>query len=334
MPETEMQHENQDEFKAGSALAQSTASTGHKLPSTMWIVGIGVLIAVLLPFWLSGYTLGILAIAYYYGVYAMSWDLVFGYAGDINFGPTVQIGLSAYVTGIMVNHGFPIWVSIIAGIVMALVAGILITIPALKLRGPYFGLMTLCAALLLKNFIVIFSDVTGGELGLLLQDILVTGAVENYWIALACMLGSGAVIFAYSHSSPGLILEAIGQDPTEAQALGFSIVKHKLFAFCISAVFSGLAGALMALYMGIASLDTAIDLSIVVTIIIAALVGGRRTIIGGAIGAILVIVAAELLRPIGELNEFVVALFALVVLVISPDGIYGYYLNMRSRHGN
>lgn len=313
--------------KPATAIEQRAGMTAFIFSPLAWVLVAVVLIAACLPLWLGGYALGIMAIAYFYGVYAMSWDLIFGYAGNINFGPTVQIGISAYTTGILINSGFPVWLGIVCGILMAIISGALMTFPALKLRGAYFGLMTLAAVLLLKHFVILFSDYTGGELGLILNDVLVVGAAANYWIALACLVGSGIVIFVYANSMAGLILEAIGQDPVEAQALGFNIVKHRFFAFCVGSAFSGLAGSLMALYMGIASIDTAIDLAIVVQIIIAVVLGGRRTIIGGALGAIVIIVAGEFLRPIGQLNEFVVALCALLLILFLPDGIFGHFHN-------
>ena len=86
-------------------------------------------------------------------------------------------------------------------------------------------------------------------------------------------------------------------------ALGFNVAKHKLAAFCISALFSGPAGAMLIFYMGTASVDTVVDIAVGVQIIIAAVLGGRRTIIGAALGAIFLIGAGEFLRPLGQLND-------------------------------
>jgi branched-chain amino acid transport system permease protein len=128
----------------------------------------------------------------------------------------------------------------------------------------------------------------------------------------------------------GLILQATGQDPIGAQALGFNVAKHKLAAFCVSAMFSGLAGALLVFYLGTASVGSIIDISVGVQIIIAAVLGGRRTIFGAAIGSMVLILAGELLRPLGELSSFVVAAAALVVMLLVPDGLIGYLAGQRS----
>jgi len=288
------------------------------------------LVLALLPLWMSAYVLGVLTMAYYFGVFAMSWDLLFGYAGEVNFGPTFLIGLGAYVGGMLNTYTpVPMWLCIILGALAAVIGGALMALPALRLRGPYFGLITLVAVLILQQFIVIFAGATGGEIGLAVPDVLSVHTNPNYYYALGFMLLSAAVLVAFARSPIGLILEATGQDRIAAEALGFNVTKHKLLAFCLSAFFSGLAGALTIFYLGTASVSTVVDIGVAVQIIIAAVLGGRRTIVGGALGAIFLIVAGEYLRPIGELSNFVVAALALAVLMFFPDGFLGYVMRRR-----
>jgi branched-chain amino acid transport system permease protein len=271
--------------------------------------------------------LGVLTVAYYFGVFSMSWDLLFGFAGEVNFGPTFLIGLGAYTAAILDNQfNLPIPLCVAAGALAALIGGLLLAMPALRLRGPYFGLVTLVAVLLLQNAIVIFASVTGGEIGMTVPNVLSIDPRVNYWYALAFMVLSAVILFGLSRSAIGLILQASGQDAIEAAALGFNVTKHKLAAFSISAIFSGLAGALLILYMGTASVGTVIDIAIGVQIIIAAVLGGRRTILGGALGAIFLICASELLRPLGQMNTFVVSAAALAVILFFPDGLLGQLL--------
>ena len=303
------------------------------LRSRLLWVGTGLaLVAALLPFWLSAYLLGILTAAYYFGVFAMAWDLLFGFAGEVNFGPTFLIGLGAYTGAILDNlYGPPIPVCILAGAVAAVIGGLLLALPALRLRGPYFGLVTLVAVLLLQNAIVIFAGITGGEIGMTVPDVLSIDATVNYWYALGFLLICAVILFGLSRSAIGLILQASGQDAIEAQALGFNVTKHKLAAFCISALFSGVAGAMLVFYEGTASVDTVIDISIGVQVIIAAVLGGRRTILGAVLGAIFLILATEFLRPLGQLNNFVVAAIALGVILFWPDGLLGTVLRRGER---
>jgi branched-chain amino acid transport system permease protein len=278
------------------------------------------------PLWLGAYWLGIFTLAYYFGVFAMSWDLLFGYAGEVNFGPTFLIGLGAYAAGLLNNAGVPMAACIPLGGIAAIVGGLVLAIPALRLRGPYFGLVTLVAVLLLLDLIVIFAAQTGGEIGMTVPDVLSVSTSVNYWYAFGFLVISAAILFGLSRSALGLILQATGQDRIEAEALGFNVAKHKLAAFAVSALFSGLAGAMLTFYEGTASVDQMVDLSIAVQIIIAVVFGGRRTILGGVLGAIFLVLLNELLRPIGQLNTFVVSAIALAVILFLPDGVVGWLL--------
>jgi branched-chain amino acid transport system permease protein len=289
------------------------------------LVALVALVALyVLPLGVSGYVLGLLTVAYYYAVAAMAWDLLFGFAGEVNFGPSFLVGLGAY-TAAMLNHyeGTPIWLCLIAGGAMAVLGGAILAVPALRLRGPYFGLVTLVAVLLLQNMLVLFSGITGGEIGMDVPDVLSVDDHTNYWYALGFMTISGLLLFGLSRSTAGLILQASGQDATEAAALGFNVAKHKMAAFCISALFSGLSGAMLIFYLGTASVGTVVDIAVGVQFIIAAVLGGRRTILGAAIGSIFLIVAGEILRPLGELSTFVVSAVALVVILFFPGGFLG-----------
>jgi branched-chain amino acid transport system permease protein len=301
--------------------------------STFQVLAISaVIVAVtaVLPFFVSGYILGLLTVAFYFGVFAMSWDLLFGFAGEVNFGPTFLVGVGAYTAGILDNlYQPPIILCLAAGTLAAIVGGVVLALPALRLRGPYFGLVTLVAVLILSNFIVVAAELTGGEIGLTVPDVITFDANTNYWLALGFMAVSGAILYFLSRSPLGLILQASGQDPVQTGALGFNVSKHKLAAFIVSAFFSGLAGALMVFYFGVASVGTFVDVAVAVQIIVAAVIGGRRTIIGGVLGAVFLIGANEALRPVGDLATFVVSAIALVVVLVFPGGFLGLLSRLR-----
>ncbi|KQW18345.1 ABC transporter permease [Afipia sp. Root123D2] len=297
-----------------------------------WIAVAVVVIASTLPLYVSGYILGLLTVAYYFGVFAMSWDLLFGFAGEVNFGPTFLIGVGAYTAGIINNlYGVSPYFCIVIGAAAAVIAGFVLALPALRVRGPYFGLTTLVAVLMLQNFVVVFADLTGGEIGLTIPDVISIDAGVNYWIALGFMTISAAILFGLSRSPVGLVLQASGQDPVQAGALGFNIVKHKLAAFVVSAFFSGLSGALLVFYFGTASVGTVVDIAVGVQVIVAAVLGGRRTVLGAALGAIFLIAAGEFLRPLGELATFVVSAVALLAILFFPNGFLGTLLAREAR---
>ena len=296
----------------------------------LWVGVLGLVVAAVLPLGVSSYVLGILTVGYYFGVFAMSWDLLFGFAGEVNFGPTFLVGLGAYGAGILNSEtGLPIPVCILFGTVLAVAGGLLLAVPALRLSGPYFGLTTLVAVLLLQQMVTVFAKQTGGEIGLTIPDVMSINETTNYYIALGVMAASGAVLFGLSRSAAGLILQACGQDPVEAQALGFNVSKHKLAAFCVSAFFSGLAGAMLIFYFGTASPGTVIDIAVGVQVIIAAVLGGRRTILGAAVGAVVLILAGEVLRPLGQLSTFVVSAVALLTILFLPAGLLGVLMRNR-----
>src|SRR3984885_6593748 len=291
-----------------------------------------VIAAAFLPLWVTGYILALLTIAYYSGVFAMSWDLLFGFAGEVNFGPTFLIGVGAYTAGILnAQYGWSVYLCIVLGALASVVAGFVLALPALRVRGPYFGLTTLVAVLILQNFIVVFADLTGGEIGLTIPDVISIDAGVNYWIALGFMTISAIILYGLSQSPIGLVLQASGQDPVQAGALGFNIVKHKLAAFVVSAFFSGLSGALLVFYFGTASVGTVVDVAVGVNVIVAAVLGGRRTVLGAALGAIFLIVANEFLRPTGELATFIVSTVALLVILFFPGGFLGAALSREAR---
>jgi branched-chain amino acid transport system permease protein len=297
-----------------------------------WVAMFVLAVAISLPWYVTGYILGLLTVAYYFGVFAMSWDLLFGFAGEVNFGPTFLIGVGAYTAGIINNrYGISPYFCIAIGAVAAVVAGFVLALPALRVRGPYFGLTTLVAVLILQNFIVVFADLTGGEIGLTIPDVLTINNDANYWIALGFMTVSAIILYGLARSPVGLILQASGQDSVQAGALGFNIVKHKLAAFVVSAFFSGMSGALLVFYFGTASVGTLVDIAVGVQVIVAAVLGGRRTVLGAALGAIFLIGAGEVLRPTGELATFIVSTVALFVILFFPNGFLGTILSRGTR---
>src|SRR5579864_1319052 len=273
--------------------------------STIRILLVGLLVVVaasLLPLAVSGYVLGLLTIAFYFGVFAMAWDLLFGFAGEVNFGPTFLIA---------------------AGTFAAVAGGVMLALPALRVRGPYFGLTTLVAVLMLQNYVVVDASLTGGEIGLTVPDVITVSDAVNYQIALWFMAISAAILFSLSRSPVGLILQASGQDAVQAGALGFNVTKHKLAAFIISAFFSGMAGSLLVFYFGSASIGTLVDVTVGVQVIIAAVLGGRRTILGAVLGAVFLIAMSEVLRPLGDLSNFIVFALTLIIILVFPSGFFG-----------
>ena len=267
-----------------------------------------------LPFGCPAYVLGLLTLAYYFAVFAMSWDLLFGFAGEVNFGPTFLVGLGAYGAGLLNSEaGWPV-PACVAGGAVARGGGRRCCWRCRRCgcaaRISAWSPWSRCCCC--SRSVTVGAHWTGGEIGLSLPDVLSIDD-DHQLLDRARLHGASPalVLLVLSRSPVGLILQACGQDPVEAAALGFNVAKHKLAAFCVSALFSGLAGAMLVFYFGTVSPGTVIDIAVGVQVIIAAVLGGRRTIIGAAIGAVFLIVAGELLRPLGQLSTFVVSAVAL-----------------------
>jgi branched-chain amino acid transport system permease protein len=291
---------------------------------------IGIVIFILLifvPYVFSSYVVGVFTIALYFAVFVMSWDLLFGYSGEVNFGSTFQIGIGAYTAAILnINTHMPLALCIVLGAVAAILSGLILVAPALRLKGPYFGLITLVSVLLLEQFVTIFAQYTGGEIGLSVPGIISVSSKINYYMALLFCAFSAMVMLVIARSPIGLILQASAQDPIEAERLGFNITKYKVLAFGISALFSGLSGALLVFHLGTASVSLVVSIAVVLQIIISAIIGGRRTIIGPILGAFFIILLREWLQPLGQLSYVVVSIIGLIVLLFLPDGIISLFL--------
>ncbi|MFZ0928978.1 MAG: branched-chain amino acid ABC transporter permease [Syntrophobacteraceae bacterium] len=292
--------------------------------------GLLLVIFVCLPWFFSFYIVGVLTIAFYFSVFTMSWDLLFGYSGEVNFGPTFLIGVGAYAAALFnVNTSLPVFACVLLGTLMAVMAGLLLVAPALRLRGPYFSLITLVSVLVLSEFITIFAQYTGGEIGMSLPGILSMSSMVNYYLALALVCVAAAVFLTITSSPIGLILQAAAQDPIAAESLGFNIVKYKILAFSLSAFFSGLSGALLVFYMGTVSVSVVVSVSVILQIIIAAIIGGRRTILGPILGSLFIILTGQWLQYLGQLDYVAVSILALIMLLFLPDGIAGIALRRR-----
>src|SRR5579863_6745661 len=104
----------------------------------LWITLLALVVGVSAPGWMGAYFLGVFTTAYYFSVFAMSWDLLFGFAGEVNFGPTFLIGVGAYGAGLLDNlYQLPIWLCLAAGTAAAVTGGLILALPALRVRGPY-----------------------------------------------------------------------------------------------------------------------------------------------------------------------------------------------------
>jgi branched-chain amino acid transport system permease protein len=283
--------------------------------------------------------------ALFFAVYVMTWDVVSGYTGEISFGHALFIGVGAYTSGLLNVHlGVPLVASIPLAVAAAALTGLLIGFPSLRVRGPYFSLLTLVAPIILLRIFVFFSDVTGGETGLLGIATISFDPVRNYYIAFAVFLFALAVFLAITRSDAGQVLTAIREDEDTVVAVGLNPAKFKLFVFVLSGGVGGLAGALFVhtYAQGVATPSELLGLVLSIELIVATILGGIGTITGAAIGGLFFFMVRTWLRgvettiplvgaPVSELYFLVFGLVTLGFLFFLPRGIVPRVLLEASR---
>ena len=256
----------------------------------------------------------------------MSWDILSGYTGYISFGHPFLIGIAGYTSAILTHHyAAPLYVSMPVAILLTMVAGSLFFFPALRTRGTYFALVTLAFMEVTYHLVqVVRPDVTGGSRGLTGLPLLVTGAVQNYYVSLFAMLLIGIGLWALTRTGLGTVLGAIRMDEDAVKSAGMNTSKFKLFAFMLSALVAGIGGVLYTHYLGSISPRGMFDINFLFTILIAALIGGEHTILGPILGAYFLTFLLEFSRPYipGAWRYFSYGLIALIVYMYAPRGLF------------
>lgn len=269
------------------------------------------------------YWLGFLLLAAAYGIYAVSWDIFSGFTGEINFGHSFFIGLAAYSSSLLcVKAGWKLVPSIAAGVLVAGAAGFLVGLLSLRLRGPFFSMLTLALAGLLSKLILFFSKYTGGEEGLAGLPALTSEVRWDYLLVLALAVFSFTALYLLSASRFGTILKSIRHSPDFVEASGINVTFYKVAAFTVSGLFAGVGGAVYPFTQMHVGVETA-SVALSTNVLVMALVGGMGTITGPLVGAISMAVLDELLRKAGEARFFIYWSVVVSVIVLAPSGILG-----------
>ncbi len=294
------------------------------LPSRT-IVLIFCLTLLLLPLVMNHpYYLGILFLASIFAIFAASWDLLSGYTGQMNFGHALFFGVAAYTAALLNLHfGLAPWLTIPLGALAAVLAGLIIGIPCLRLRGIYLALATLAFPLILIAVVHTFPNITGGEMGVSGIDPLSGSRTIDYYIAVTLMIGLGFVMWKITASKTGLIFHAIREDEVAARASGVNTTRYKLLAFCLSGFFAGIAGGLYVHYMKVAGPST-LELLLSFQVVIWAIFGGIATIYGPIAGVFVLYVPLTLLTSVPVVSEIRMLLIAIIVvltMLFMPEGL-------------
>ncbi len=285
----------------------------------------GLAAAALLPLALGGYPVHVLTVALYYGILALSWNLIAGYTGLFSLAHHVFAGIGAYASALLViRTGVPIPLGIVCGGALAGAAGYMLGALTLRMRTLYLALATWAFAESARIVVSMEYGLTRGDLGLAVPKLLrAISPTPYYELFLGCAAAAIAGLAVLLHSRIGYRLRAIRDDEGAARAAGVNTVRWKRFVFGLSSGIAGLAGALYGHYIGLLS-PVAMRFDEMALIIIMVILGGQRTLAGPIAGAVVIEVASEALRAYGQLRMVVFALAVLAVMRLYPAGLAGF----------
>jgi branched-chain amino acid transport system permease protein len=291
-----------------------------------------VLLLLLMPLITNDmYILRIIAIAAIFSIYAASWDLLSGFVGQVSFGHALFFGVAAYTTALLnLRLGLSPMITIPLGGVVAVLVGLLVGIPCLRLKGPYLGLATLAFPIMLMGIIFVFPKFFGGELGISGITRLATSRLNEYYIAVILMLLLCYIMWRITDSKIGIIFHAIREDEIAVRASGINTTKYKLLAFCLSGFFAGIAGGLYTHFLRIAG-PSMLAVLMSFQAIIWSIFGGIATIYGAVAGVFILFPALEFLRAFSEYRMLIFALIVLLVLRLMPQGITTFFRDKLER---
>lgn len=303
------------------------------------LLGSLLLLAFALPLIIRSATyMHILVLLLFYAYLTTSWNLVGGFAGVLPLGHAAFVGIGAYTSTILsLQYGISPWIGMLVGGVLATVAGVIIGLPTLKMRGAYFALATIAFAegfrVMVENVDYIGPLKLNGPRGLQippldtgLANFMFSSKEPYYYIILVMLLAVMLLTYLISRSKLGYSLIAGGEEPEAAMALGINVARARLIAMAISSFLTALAGTFYAqfsLYIhpkSIISLDMSFEIAFI------ALIGGRGSIIGPILGALLLRPVSDFCRiyfgdSLPGMHLIIFGLVLILVMYYQPRGL-------------
>jgi branched-chain amino acid transport system permease protein len=269
-----------------------------------------------------------------YGLFALGFNLLYGYTGLLSFGSAAYWGLGAYGTGIaLAKLGVTsLWVALLAGLGFAAAGGLVFGFLCLRRRGIYFAMLTLAFAQLLYFIAFHLADWTGGDDGL--RGIAVppvalpglTVALDSstvfYYFTLVLVGLAVAALKRILDSPFGAVLQAIRENSDRATACGYDIARVKHLSFVFYALFAGLAGALDALRLTVVPIES-LHWSTSGQVVIMTLLGGAGTFFGPFVGAAAFLVLEDAIAVVTESWPLVIGAIFMAFVLFLPRGIWG-----------
>lgn len=289
-------------------------------------------------------------VAFFLVIFAISWDFVSAYTGQVSFGHTLFFATGGYTTTILhLEYGVDPIVGIVVAVLLAGGAGVLLGIPALRIEGHYLALFTLLPPLIMLRLFKVFSDTFGGSKGLpkpanlVEMDGFIATAEANYWVAYASFLLVFGIAWVITRTDVGIVFTAIRENEEAVQAAGINPNKFKLYAFTVSAMMGGFGGAVLVhTPAGSASPSQLLTLTIMIEVLIASILGGFGTITGPAVGGFFLYWALDWFSNVGwtipvidvavsRLDELLFYVLILLLLLFLAEGIVPWMVRLGRR---
>jgi len=280
-------------------------NAGHKRALTYLL---GFAIPALLPALIRGeYYLHMLIMMLFYGYCAYAWNFI-AMAGQLSLSHGAFVGLGGYIsTMLLIRYGLSPWLGLLLSGLGCVVVSLAIGLPSLRLRGPYFALMTVAFATILKIYFENTQRLWGidirGSAGLLVPVIrdnpyLMSFGSKSYyyWTILALVIAVMYLTETLERTRLGLYLAAIRSNENAAESLGINITVYKMAAFLVGAFLAGVGGTFYAQYVRIVSPSRVFGIDLSVEIAMLGIVGGRATLLGPLLGSLILTPAGEITR--------------------------------------
>ena len=301
---------------------KDNALRGQGLPLLCFAV-----LAFATPFVLSGnrYLAFVAGVTMLHILWACGMNLLYGYTGLMPLMFAGLAGISAYTVVDLTAAGWSFWLALPVGALAASISGTILGLPSLRLKGFYFTLCSLVIQTVVTLAFVYFANLTNGDTGIsqipppTFAGKPLIGLSYDLVLVAAAVIGV-LVLIGIVHSGLGRRLIAIREDDELAGMLGINVTGYKMIAFFIGSLFAGIGGALYAPYIGFIS-PRSFDVLISMNIWLMVAFGGRGTIWGPVIGAILLAPLSFLLQEYYTVKDVLYGLLIIVVIVAMPGGI-------------
>ncbi len=302
-------------------------------------------ILLVLPVVADDYFLSQVTFVFIYGIVSLGMMLLVGYTGQISLGHAAFFAVGAYVSAVLQIRGVPFLAAFSAAGALSGIVGIIIGLPALRVKGVYLAMATLSFAFIVEEVIARWSSVTRGNLGLTVPDPVIFGfqfgtTTHIYFLSGITFWLVMLLIVNVLRSRTGRALSALRDSDVAAESMGINLAQFKTTAFAISAAVTGLAGALYGHKIAFISPEQ-FGITVSVDFLMAIIIGGLGSLHGAVFGAMffillpqfIVALKAYLPQKIAELPVLETATFGVLVILFvlfEPRGLNGYWERLKA----